>query len=184
MDNVNEDYSNFLLVIQDSPAVEAIHNRCVGAKDAILDAFPDIPADRIVELDCGASLTEDHLDKMGSTIQAYKDDVDVWISVAERSSISTYSSLFSENGVDIANNTRILDCFSTPDPINLMLADPAVATAGYGYGLVPYPSGVGMVELLHDLFENGTPIPAFSPYDLIVVKEDTVQEYYDNYIEE
>ncbi len=182
MDNVAPDYSNFLFVIQDSPAVEAIHNRNVGTYDAVLEAFPEIPENRIVWLDCGGSLTEEHLEKFSSTLQAYKGSVDYWlISAGGASATVPTMTLLKEAGVDIANNVRMSECFSTADPMIMMLDDPAVAAANYGVGLVPYPSGVGMIEIFHNLFENGTPIPAFTGYALNVVKDDTVEEFYNTY---
>jgi ABC-type sugar transport system substrate-binding protein len=182
MDNVAPDYSNFLFVLQDSPAVEAIHNRNQGTYDAVMAAYPDIPEDRIVWLDCGGSLAEEHLEKFSSTLQANKDTVDYWlISGGGASATVPTMTLLKEAGIDIANNVRMSECFSTADPMIMMMEDPAVAAANYGVGLVPYPSGVGMIELFRELFENGTPLPAFTGYALNVVKDDTVEEFYNTY---
>ena len=41
--------------------------------------------------------------------------------------------------------------------------------------------GVGMGKLIIDLVENGTPIPAFTGYDLIPVTAENVTEFYDAY---
>ena len=38
-----------------------------------------------------------------------------------------------------------------------------------------------MGELIIDLVENGTPIPAFTPYALNVVNADTVEEFHSTY---
>ncbi|NLM44103.1 MAG: hypothetical protein GX201_08850, partial [Clostridiales bacterium] len=177
------DYSNFLFVIQDSPAVESIHNRNLGAHDALREEFPDIPEDRIIWLDCGRSGPEEHLEKFSSVLQAHKDSVDYWlISGGGASATVPTMTLLKEANIDIRNNVRMIECYSTPDPYLLMLEDPDVAKANYGVGLVPYPSGVGMIEILRDLFENGTPIPAFTGYELNIIKEDTVEEFYNTYI--
>lgn len=183
LDNVAPDYSNFLFVIQDSPAVESIHNRNLGAHDALREEFPDIPEDRIIWLDCGKSGPEEHLEKFSSVLQAHKDSVDYWlISGGGASATVPTMTLLKEANIDIRNNVRMIECYSTPDPYLLMLEDPDVAKVNYGVGLVPYPSGVGMIEILRDLFENGTPIPAFTGYELNIIKEDTVEEFYNTYI--
>lgn len=181
MDGVNDDYSNFLFVIQDSPSVEAIHLRNVGFSDAILEAFPDIPEDRIVWLDCGGSLSDEVMEKFSSTLQANVGSVDKWlISAGGADSVVPTVTLFKEQGVDISN-TIIADCFSTPNPYEIMLQDEAVKNVCFGVGLASAPSGVGMGNIIIDLVENGTPIPGFTGYDLIVVDADSVQDIYNTY---
>ena len=181
MDGVADDYSNFLFVIQDSPSVEAIHNRNVGFSDAILTAFPDIPEDRILWLDCGGSLSDEVMEKFSSTLQANAGTVDKWlISAGGADSVVPSITLFKEQGEDLSN-VIIADCFSTPNPYELMLQDEQVKNCCYGVGLASAPSGVGMGNIIIDLVENGTPIPGFTGYDLIVVDADSVQEVYDTY---
>ena len=180
-DGVNDDYSNFMFVIQDSPSVEAIHNRNQGFYDAIMAAYPDIPEDRIVWLDCGGSLADEVLEKFSSTLQANIGSVDKWlISAGGADSVVPSITLFQEAGVDLSN-VIVADCFSTANPYELMLQDEAVANCCFGVGLASAPSGVGMGEIIIDLVENGTPIPGFTGYDLIVVDAGSVEEVYNEY---
>ena len=181
MDGVADDYSNFLFVIEDSPSVESIHLRNQAFYDAIMAAYPDIPEDRIVWLDCGGSLADEILEKFSSTLQANVGSVEKWlISSGGADGVVPTITLFQEAGVDLSN-VIMADCFSTANPLELMLQDPAIADCCYGVGLVSGPSGVGMGEIIIDLVENGTPIPGFTGYDLIVVDGTNVQDFYDTY---
>lgn len=180
--NVKDDFSNFLFVVEDSPAVEAIHKRNVGAVDAIRAAFPKIPDNRILWLDCGGSLNDEILEKFSSTFQANKSTVEYWlISGGGASGVVPTMTLFKEAGIDIENKVRMIENFSTADPMELMYQNPAVRKVTYGVGLVSYPSGEGIIEVLHKLFEEKKPIPAFTGYALNVVKDDTLDDFYNKY---
>ncbi|MBQ6839717.1 MAG: substrate-binding domain-containing protein [Oscillospiraceae bacterium] len=177
MDGVAEDYSNFLFVLQDSPAVEAIHLRNVGFYDGIVETFA-IPEDRVVWLDCGGSLSDEVAAKFSSTVQANVGTVEKWlVSAGGAASITPTMTLFKEAGVDLAN-VKFADCFSTDEPLKLMMSDPAVAACSYGACLSSAPSGVGMGNILIDLFENGTPIPAFTGYELIIADGSNAEQRY------
>lgn len=181
MDGVAEDYSNFLFVIEDSPSVEAIHNRNVGFYDAIMAAYPDIPEDRIIWLDCGGSLSDEVMEKFSSTLQANAGSVEKWlISAGGAASVVPTITLFQEAGVDLSN-VIMADCFSTSEPMDLMFTDDAIKNCCYGVGLVSAPSGTGMGELIIDLVENGTPLPGFTGYALNIVDASTVDEFYSTY---
>ncbi len=181
MDDVADDYSNFLFVLQDSPSVESIHLRNVGFYDAIMAAYPDIPEDRIVWLDCGGSLSDEVMEKFSSTLQANIGSVDKWvISAGGADSVVPTITLFKEQGVDLTN-VIMADCYSTGNPFELMMDDPAVADCCFGAGLASAPSGVGMGEIIIDLVENGTPIPCFTGYAFMPITKDTMQEFYDTY---
>lgn len=181
MDGVADDYSNFLFVLQDSPSVEAIHLRNVGFYDAIMAAYPDIPEDRIVWLDCGGSLSDEVMEKFSSTLQANVGTVDKWlISAGGADSVVPSITLFKEQGVSL-DNVIVADCYSTPNPFELMMDDPAVANCCFGAGLASAPSGVGMGEIIIDLVENGTPIPCFTGYAFMPITADTMQEFYETY---
>ena len=180
MDGVAEDYSNFLLVFEDSPAVEAIHKRNVGFYDAIMEAYPDIPEDRVIWLDCGGSLSDECIEKFSSTLQANIDTVDKWVvSAGGAASVTPTITLFQENDVDLTN-VIMADCFSTAEPMEMMLQDEAVANCCFGAALASAPSGVGMGEILIDLVENGTPIPGFTGYAFIPVDASTLEDVYNS----
>lgn len=178
MDGVNDDYSNFLFVIEDSPAVESIHKRNVGFYDGIKEAYPDIPDDRVIWLDCGTSLSDEVMEKFSSTLQANMGTVDKWIvSAGGADSVVPTITLFQEQGVDL-NNVIMADCFSTANPFEMMMKDPAVANCCFGAALASAPSGVGMGNIIIDLVENGTPIPGFTGYAFIGTTGENVEEVY------
>ena len=181
MDGVADDYSNFLFVLQDSPSVEAIHLRNVGFYDAIMAAYPDIPEDRIVWLDCGGSLSDEVMEKFSSTLQANVGTVDKWlISAGGADSVVPSITLFKEQGVSL-DNVIVADCYSTPNPFELMMDDPAVANCCFGAGLASATSGVGMGEIIIDLVENGTPIPCFTGYAFMPITAETMNDFYETY---
>lgn len=177
MDGVAEDWSNFLFVLEDSPSVEAIHLRNVAFHDGIMESY-DIPEDRIIWLDCGGSLSDEISAKFSSTLQANVATVDKWlVSSGGAGGITPTMTLFKEAGVSLAN-VKFADCFSTDEPFKLMMSDPEVAACSYGAALASAPSGVGMGKILIDLFENGTPIPAFTGYELIIADASTMEQVY------
>jgi hypothetical protein len=45
-------------------------------------------------------------------------------------------------------------------------------------GLASAPSGVGMGNILIDLFTNGTPIPGFTGYELIIADGTNFEQRY------
>jgi ABC-type sugar transport system substrate-binding protein len=184
MDGVAADYSNLMVVVQDVPSVEAIHKRNVGAVDALKAAFPDIPESRYLWLDCGNGLVEEHTEKFSNVLQANKDKVKYWIlsSGSGDGGFTASITLFREAGIDVGRYVRMTECMSTDWSALMMRDDPEGAgRAGYGAGLMGYPSGVAMVTIFKDLFDNGTPIPAFSPYAFLPVTHDTVDSFLEQY---
>lgn len=73
------------------------------------------------------------------------------------------------------------DCFSDPSHMTLMLENASLKKNFWGVGLVSSTSGIGIGEVIIDLVENGTPIPCFTPYELNVVNEKTVDEFYNTH---
>lgn len=179
MDGVAEDYSNFLFVLQDSPSVEAIHNRNKGFYDAIMEAYPDIPEDRVLWLDCAESLDDVILEKFSSTLQANIDSVDKWIVSGGAATTVPTVTLFREANVDM-KNVIIADCYSMPSQVETA-GQADVKDSCYGVGLVSRPSGTGIGNVIADLVENGTPFPAFTGYELLVVDADNNEEIYNTY---
>ena len=74
----------------------------------------------------------------------------------------------------------LIDTCGAPDACQLMLTDD-YASSYMLVGLCSAPSGVGMGELIIDLVENGTPIPCMTPYDLIIVDQDSALEFTQTY---
>lgn len=183
MDNVKDDYSNFMLVLEDSPDVEAIHKRNQGIYDAVLAAYPDIPEDRVVWLDCGTNSGDEIMAKFSSTLEANKDTVEYWIVGAGGGfSFIANGTLFQEAGIDIGSHVRLVDGVSMEDQCQAMMKNEGMMKACWGAGLISAPSGTGMMEVAHDLIENGTPVPAFTGYELILINQDTIEAFYNDYI--
>ena len=178
---VNDDYSNFLFVIADSPAVEAIHKRSQASYDAITEALPGIPDDRILWLDCGAGLADDIENKLAPTLQANKSTVDKWIIASGTGSLNIPAfTLIKENDIPM-DSVIISETCGMSDVCELLENNPDFADRCVLVGLASAPSGVGMGNLIIDLVENGTPIPAFTGYDLIPVTAENITEFYDAY---
>ena len=181
LDGVNDDYSNFLFVIADSPAVEAIHKRSQAYYDAITEALPGIPEDRILWLDCGAGLADDIENKLAPTLQANKSTVDKWIIASGTGSLNVPAfTLIKENDIPM-DSVIISETCGMSDVCELLENNPDFADRCILVGLASAPSGVGMGKLIIDLVENGTPIPAFTGYDLIPVTAENITEFYDAY---
>ncbi|GEM_PF-6727687 len=181
--DVADDYSNFMLVFQDSPAVEAIHLRNVGFSDAFLAAYPDIPESQIQWLDCGGSLGDECIAKFAPLVQANMANVDKWVvSAGGAASVAPTITLFKENNIDLAN-VLVADCFSTEEPLQVMREDEKAKNCCFGAFLASAPSGVGMGEIIIDLVENGTPIPCFTGYAFIPCDATTVDEIHAQYFE-
>lgn len=183
MDQVAEDYSDFLFVLQDSPDVEAIHKRCEGMHHAIIAEFPDIPEDCILWLDCGTNTSDDILTKFSSTIESYKDTVKYWI-VASGGGLSFVANgtLFREAGVDIGNCVRMIDGISMEDQVLAMMKDEDMMRACSGMGIVSPELGRGQMEMIHEYLEKDEPFPAFYGAGPLMLNKDTIQDYYDTYI--
>ena len=98
----------------------------------------------MIWLDCGMSLSDEVIEKFSSTLQANMGTVDKWIvSAGGADSVVPTITLFQEQGVDL-NNVIMADCFSTANPFEMMMKDPAVANCCFGAALASAPPGVGM----------------------------------------
>lgn len=180
MDVIADDWSNFKLIIMDSPSVEAIHKRDQGVEDAFRAAFPDMPDDAVVWLDCGAGLQADINNKLAPALNLYGADTDKWVFASGTGSSSIAGAqILKEYGM-AAEDFILIDTCGAPDTCQLMLND-AYAASYMLVGLASAPSGVGMGEIIIDLVENGTPIPCMSPYDLIIVDKDSAQAFTEAY---
>ena len=180
MDVIEDDWSNFKLIIMDSPSVEAIHKRDQGVEDAFRAAYPDMPDDAVVWLDCGAGLQADINNKLAPALNLYGADTDKWVFASGTGSSSIAGAqILKEYGM-AAEDFILIDTCGAPDTCQLMLND-AYAASYMLVGLASAPSGVGMGEIIIDLVENGTPIPCMSPYDLIIVDKDSAQAFTEAY---
>ena len=73
---------------------------------------------------------------------------------------------------DLAD-VKIGDCFSTADPVLMMLQNPEIQA--YGATLYSAPSGVLIGEQLLKAL-NGEPMDSFTAYDLLITEPSNVQE--------
>ena len=170
-DGIKDDWSNFRLIVMDAPGVEAIQRRTTGFRDGIVEVL-GIPESSIKVLD-----TNGGMDKFTAMLQSDIDTVDKWIIDNGGGGVEMCIPMAQELGIDM-NNIIWTDCFSTDLCMILMMEDPILRETCWGVGLASAPSGVQMGEIIIDLIENGTPLPAFAPYELNIVNGDTVDEFY------
>ena len=169
------DLAKVAFIVQDSPSVEAIHLRNQGFVDGIAETYPDLAA-QAVWLDCGGSSTDDVAAKFGSEVSKWLAGTEKWlISAGGAASVVPSVNILKENGVDLAN-VKIGDCFSTADPVLMMLQDPEIQA--YGATLYSAPSGVLIGEQILKAL-NGEPMDSFTAYDLLITDPDNVQEIKD-----
>ncbi len=181
LEGVEDDYSNFMFIIADCPAVEAIHIRSQAYYDSIVEALPGIPEDRIVWLDCGGGLSDEVENKLAPALQANVGTVDKWIiSCGSGGLLIPAFTLLKENGIALEDVMLTEGCNGV-DICQLMENNPEFADRCVLFGLASAASGVGMGEIIIDLVENGTPIPAFTGYAFIPVTGETVTAFYDQY---
>lgn len=180
-DGVAEDYSNFKFIILDSPAIEAIHDRNLGVEQAILETYPDIPESSIVWVDCGGGLIDDVSTKLSSVLQANLATTDKWVFASGTGNAILGSfTLLEENGIK-AEDFIMIEAINDMAIGELMLVH-EYASSCVLVGLASAPSGVGMGKLIIDLVENGTPIPCFTGYELIVVDKESAPDFIEQYL--
>ena len=169
------DLSKVAFIVQDAPAVQAIHLRNQGFVDGIAEKYPDLAA-QAKWLDCGKADTADCAAKFGNEVSAFLAGTEKWlISGGGAATVVPTVNILKENGVDMAN-VKIGDCFSTADPVLLMLQDPTVQA--YGATLYSAPSGVLIGEQILKAL-NGEPMDAFTAYDLLITEPANAQEIKD-----
>ena len=169
------DTSKVAFIVQDAPAVQAIHLRNQGFVDGIAETFPDLAA-QAKWLDCGKADTADCAAKFGNEVSAFLAGTEKWlISGGGAATVVPTVTILKENNVDMAN-VKIADCFSTADPVLLMLQDPTVQA--YGATLYSAPSGVLIGEQILKAL-NGETMDSFTAYDLLITSPDNVQEIKD-----
>ena len=158
------DLEKVQFIVEDAPAVQAIHLRNQGFVDGIAETFPDLAA-QAKWLDCGKADTADCAAKFGNEVSAFLAGTEKWlISGGGAATVVPTVTILKENNVDMAN-VKIADCFSTADPVLLMLQDPTVQA--YGATLYSAPSGVLIGEQILKAL-NGEPMDSFTAYDLLI----------------
>ena len=180
VDAIADDWSNFKLVIMDSPAVEAIHKRDQGVEDAFKAAFPELPDSSIIWLDCGAGLQADISTKLAPTLNKEGATTDKWVFASGTGSSTVAAKQVLEEYGMKAEDFYLIDTAGSGDACQIMLTSDYAKSYNL-VGLCSAPSGVGMGNLIVDLVENGTPFPAMTPYDLIIVDEASAQEFTETY---
>ena len=169
------DLEKVSFIVEDAPSVQAIHLRNVGFVDGIAEKYPDLAA-KAVWLDCGGSSTDDVAAKFGSEVSKWLGNTDKWlISAGGAASVVPSVNILKENGVDLAD-VKIGDCFSTADPVLMMLQNPEIQA--YGATLYSAPSGVLIAEQILKAL-NGEPMDSFTAYDLLITEPSNVQEIKD-----
>jgi len=166
------DLEKVQFIVEDAPAVQAIHLRNQGFVDGIAETFPDLAA-KAVWLDCGAADGAETSAKLANSISAYIAGTEKWlVSSGGAAGVVASYTCFKENGIDTANFI-IADCFSTADPVLLMLQDPTLQA--YGATLYSAPSGVLIGEQILKAL-NGEPMDSFTAYDLLITEPENATE--------
>ena len=169
------DLEKVSFIVEDAPAVQAIHLRNQGFVDGIAEKYPDLAA-KAVWLDCGAADGAETSAKLANSISAYIAGTEKWlVSSGGAAGVVASYTCFQENGI-ATDDFIIADCFSTADPVLLMLQDPTLQA--YGATLYSAPSGVLIGEQILKAL-NGEPMDAFTAYDLLITHPGNTQEIKD-----
>jgi len=170
------DLEKVQFIVEDAPAVQAIHLRNQGFVDGIAEKYPDLAA-KAVWLDCGAADGAETSAKLANSISAYLAGTEKWlVSSGGAAGVVASYTCFQENGIS-TENYIIADCFSTADPVLLMLQDPTLQA--YGATLYSAPSGVLIGEQILKAL-NGEPMDSFTAYDLLITEPSNAQEIKDS----
>ena len=170
------DLEKVQFIVEDAPAVQAIHLRNQGFVDGIAETYPDLAA-KAVWLDCGAADGAETSAKLANSISAYIAGTEKWlVSSGGAAGVVASYTCFQENGIT-TDKFIIADCFSTADPVLLMLQDPTLQA--YGATLYSAPSGVLIGEQILKAL-NGEPMDAFTAYDLLITEPENAQEIKDS----
>ena len=170
------DLEKVQFIVEDAPAVQAIHLRNVGFVDGIAEKYPELAA-KAVWLDCGAADGAETSAKLANSISAYLAGTEKWlVSSGGAAGVVASYTCFQENGIS-TDNFIIADCFSTADPVLLMLQDPTLQA--YGATLYSAPSGVLIGQQILKAL-NGEPMDAFTAYDLLITEPENAQEIKDS----
>ena len=174
LDGVELEKVQFL--IEDCPSVEAIHLRNQGFVDAIGEKYPELAA-KAVWLDCGAGDVATTAEKLSNSISANISNTERWlVSAGGAAGVVGSAKSFEEAGISTADYI-IADCFSTADPVLMLLQDPTLQA--YGATLYSAPSGVLIAEQLLKAL-NGEPMDSFTAYDLLITEPENAQEIKDS----
>lgn len=177
-----DDPTKVKVVMIDVPAVESFHNRLVGGYDVVAAAAPDIPEENYVWVDSVDGLLDNVISKFSSQYQSLAAGTDYWIILGgdEGCPVGTYT-ILEENGVDFNNVLCSTICGSDAVPV-IMDEDETKGKSIYFSGILPAPSGVALIDIMYDLFENGTPIPEFTGYPENVCDYSNYQENFAVYL--
>jgi len=169
------DLEKVQFIVEDAPAVQAIHLRNQGFVDGIAEKYPELAA-KAVWLDCGAADGAETSAKLANSISAYLAGTEKWlVSSGGAAGVVASYTCFQENGIG-TDKFIIADCFSTADPVLLMLQDPTLQA--YGATLYSAPSGVLIGEQILKAL-NGEPMDSFTAYDLLITEPENAQEIKD-----
>jgi len=169
------DLEKVQFLVEDCPAVEAIHLRNQGFVDGIAETYPELAA-KAVWLDCGAGDVAATAEKLSNSISAYIANTEKWlISAGGAAGVVGSANCFKEAGISTADYI-IADCFSTADPVLMLLQDPTLQA--YGATLYSAPSGVLIGEQILKAL-NGEPMDSFTAYDLLITEPENAQEIKD-----
>ena len=146
-------------------------------RSALKEVATDLPDSQVIWLDTVDGLVDNVVAKFSSTYQAEAGSTEKWIILGgdEGAVAGTYP-ILDENNVDFANVITSTVCGSSQAP-DIMDESPAKAKSVFFSGILPAPSGVALIDILDDLFKNGTPIPEFTGYPENVCDETNYKDF-------
>ena len=159
-----DDPERVTVVLLGMPAVEGFHKRVVGGYDVVSETFPEIPEDNYIWIDTVNGSAEHIIPRLEATFNARREFTDYWIVLGGDEGAGQGSvPIFEENGVPFTN--VLISTINGSDVLpSIMRQSEDKANAIFFSGILPAPSGAALVDIMYDLFKNGTPIPLFTGY--------------------
>jgi hypothetical protein len=176
------DPSKVKVVMIDVPAVESFHNRLVGGYDTVKKGLPEIPESNYIWLDSVDGLVDNVVSKFSSQYQAIAAGMEYLILLGgdEGCPAGTYT-ILEENNFDFTKVLCSTICGSDWIPV-MMNEDEIKGKSIFFSGILPAPSGRALIEVMNDLFRNGTLIPAFTGYPRNVCDYSNYKENFAQYL--
>ena len=176
----DQDLDNLKIIVIDQTISDACHRRMNGATAAMKTVMPNLTDDNFLVIDQNGSL-EDAVNKFSGAMMTAKSEAEHFIIYHYAHNVwDVCSAIIDENGIDW--NNVLMGGLAQDGSVGAAFADSeAKSKALYLTGILSYSSGETIMNLLVDLFENGTPIPGFTSYDKWIVTADNAQKFMDIY---
>ena len=176
----DKDLDNLKIIVVDQTISDACHRRMNGATAAMKTVIPGLTDDNFLIIDQNGSL-EDAVNKFSGAMMTAKAEAEHFIIYHYAHNVwDVCSAIIDENGIDW--NNILMGGLAQDGSVGAAFADSeAKSNALYLTGILSYASGETIMNLLVDLFKNGTPVPGFTSYDKWLVTAENAQEFMDIY---